>query len=251
MRRFMVDNSSIENDQVAINGDEAKHISTVLRLNSGDMIEVFDGSGIDRLVELVHVTSSLVIGRVVQQYGSTAEPPFSLVLVQGLAKGEKMDLIIQKAVEIGANRIIPVNTDHTVVKIDPRKAADKVVRWNRISYEACKQSGRSRPPLVDNITDISDVFQSRTGKPGIFFYEGSKNNNLRSILRSLHDIVRQHELYIFIGPEGGFSKTEAKMADDMGMTVAGLGPRILRTETAALAALAAVMYEIGDLGGCE
>lgn len=251
MRRFMVDNSAIENDQIIITGDEAKHISVVLRLKSGDMVEVFDGSGTDRLVELAQVTSSLVTGRIVDHYRSAAEPPFSLVLVQGLAKGEKMDFIIQKAVEIGADRIIPVNTDHAVVKIDPGKAVEKVVRWNRISYEACKQSGRSRPPRIENITTIYDILESRTGKPGIFFYEGSNNNNLRSILQSVRHDSRENELYIFIGPEGGFSKPEAKLAEDKGMIIASLGPRILRTETAALTALTVVMYEIGDLGGCQ
>ncbi|MGE5421918.1 MAG: 16S rRNA (uracil(1498)-N(3))-methyltransferase [Ignavibacteriales bacterium] len=251
MRRFMVDKAAIENDQIIILGEEARHISLVLRLQCADIIEVFDGSGTDYQLELLEVASTRVVGRIIDQCRSAAEPQVSLVLVQGLAKGEKMDLIIQKAVELGVSRIIPVNTDHAVVKISGDKTADKVTRWNRISAEACKQCGRSRPPRVEEIADLEAVISSRQGRPGIFFSVGSNNNSLRSELETIRKLIQADELYLFIGPEGGFSRAEAKQAEDMGMVIAGLGPRILRTETAAIAALSVVMYEIGDLGGCR
>ncbi len=245
MRRFWVERQP---GQVEINitGNEARHIAAVLRLQPGDRIIGFNGSETDVEIELLSVSSQLVTGWVVAESTNGAEPRLQITLVQGLAKGEKMDLIIQKAVELGVSRIIPVHTQNAVVVLDADKAVRRTERWNRVSLEACKQCGRSRPPLVEMAQDINKVID-RQETPAIFFYEQRKEASLRRILDEHRESMRERGVTIYIGPEGGFTPQEASRAEKAGIILAGLGPRTLRTETAALAAISILMWELGEI----
>ncbi|MGI6550008.1 MAG: 16S rRNA (uracil(1498)-N(3))-methyltransferase [Syntrophomonadales bacterium] len=250
MRRFFVAPDNILGMQVFIDGDEARHIAVVLRSQPGDEIIVFDGSEYEYEVRLLSVTSSMVTGQVLSSRLTTADPPIAITLVQGLAKGEKMDYIIQKSVELGANRIIPVQTDHSVVKLDRERALGKVKRWNRMTLEACKQCGRNQPPVVEEVSRLDAVLKRVSGMmPSIFFYEQCKTNKLGALLNQHRQEMLEQGVAVFIGPEGGFSQSEAQLAEKSGALMAGLGPRTLRTETAGLAALTILMWELGDLGG--
>ena len=251
MRRFYVAPDNLNQDRVTISGDEARHIAVVLRLKPGDVIGVFDGSGYEYQISLSSVDSNLVVGRVLSRTPAVAEPPVTITLVQGLAKGEKMDYIIQKSVELGVSRIIPIQTEHSVVKLDSQKAENRIRRWNRLALEACKQCGRSQPPPVEEVSGLSAVLKRFSGMPGIFFYEGCKEMPLGALIKEHRRAMLERGTVIYIGPEGGFSGDEAQLAADSGVMFAGLGPRTLRTETAGLAALSILMYELGDLGGCS
>ncbi|MGE5415220.1 MAG: 16S rRNA (uracil(1498)-N(3))-methyltransferase [Acidobacteriota bacterium] len=248
MRRFYVDRSSIDNENVSISGDEARHISRVLRMEPGDRIIVFDGTGQEYLVELIDVGNN-VEGQIIANETANNESPVRLTLVQGLAKGEKMELIIQKAVELGVHRIVPVHTEYAVVKLDEKKARDKSERWQRIALEACKQCGRSVPPRVELVANLGQALSMNQDLVGLFFYEHSEKANLKEVLQHNNEQIQNHGAAIYTGPEGGFSEHEVNQAIGAGVNIVGLGPRILRTETAGLAAISIVMYELGDIGG--
>ncbi len=247
MRRFYVSPANI-GDQITIHGDEARHIARVLRLQPQEMIIAFDGSGYDYEVKLLSVSSDEVTGTVLSCILNTTEPPVDITLVQSLAKGDKMDFIIQKAVELGVNRIIPIQSDHSVVKLDQKRADGRVRRWNRMAMEACKQCGRSRLPIVEEVSRLALVLKKSPEIPGVFFYEQRKQEKLGDLINQHRQAMLEQGTAIFIGPEGGFSESEARMAQNAGLIMAGLGPRTLRTETASLIALSVLMWELGDLG---
>lgn len=247
MRRFYSEDR-ITGAQVVIRGDEAQHIARVLRLKPGETVVVFDGSGFDSTMVLEEVTASMVSGTVIERNRAATEPAFPITLVQGLAKGDKMDLIIQKAVELGVSRIIPLETDHAVVNLDEKKARGKAERWNRIALEACKQCQRSCPPRVEPVAELADIIRLAGDAPVLFFYEGARHVSLQDTLEQVGPKARERGMFLVIGPEGGFSEREASTAEKAGFYSAGLGPRILRTETAGLAALSIIMYVLGDMG---
>jgi len=251
MRRFYVNPDRIDDSQVLIDGEEARHIATVLRSQPGDRIILFDGSEYEYEVKILSITSSVVVGQVLSSRLTTAEPPVVVTLVQGLAKGEKMDYIIQKSVELGVNRIIPIQTERSVVKLDGERALGKVKRWNRMTVEACKQCGRIQPPVVEEVSRLGPILERFSGIPGILFYEEQKTNKLGTLINQHRQSMLERGVAVFIGPEGGFSKSEVQMAEEKGVLVAGLGPRTLRTETAGLVALSILMWELGDLGRCS
>lgn len=245
MRRFFI-NASIA-DEMVIDGADARHIVLVLRLTVGDMLLVAGTDGKTAKAEIINGNSQTVHLRLVELIADNTEPPVAVWLVQGLAKGEKMDFIVQKAVELGVAGIIPVMTDHCVVKYDQAKQADKVARWQKIAREAAKQCGRNSIPPIYPVTRLADIFTcyefAHASK--IMLYEGQA---CRGLKQTLAENGRQTYL-LFIGPEGGFSFDEVNLCQANGAKIATMGPRIMRTETAALAALSAVMFECGDLGG--
>lgn len=242
MRRFYADQQSIADTMVRITGEEAHHIANVLRMQPDESIMIFDGSGWDYEIRLQTISSQLVTGDIISRILNPAEPPIKITLVQGLAKGEKMDFIIQKAVEVGVSRIIPIHCDYSVVKLEGKKAATKVERWNRMTIEACKQCGRSQPPPVETVSGFEAVLRGLAGQPQMIFYEHSKERGLGSILKQHRQLFLEQGLTVFIGPEGGFSPVEIHKFQGAGGWIAGLGPRILRTETAGVVALSILMW---------
>ncbi|NLV16204.1 MAG: 16S rRNA (uracil(1498)-N(3))-methyltransferase [Syntrophomonadaceae bacterium] len=247
MRRFYVAQQNITDTIVSITGEEAHHIANVLRMHPDESIIIFDGSGWDYEIRLQSISSRLVTGHIISRTLNSAEPPLSITLVQGLAKGEKMDFIIQKAVEVGVNRIIPIHCDYSVVRLEGKKPTARVERWNRMAIEACKQCGRSQPPPVEMVSGLEDVLKKTADRPRIIFYEQSKERGLNDIINQHRRLFLEQGLTVFVGPEGGFSPAEVHKVQEAGGWIAGLGPRILRTETAGLVALSILMWELGDL----
>jgi len=245
MRRFFI-NAPIA-DEMVIDGADARHIALVLRLAAGDMLLVAGTDGKTGKAEITNANSQTVHLKLVELIADISEPSVAVWLVQGLAKGEKMDFIVQKSVELGVAGIIPATTDHCVVKYDRAKQVDKVVRWQKIAREAAKQCGRSSIPLIYPVTRLTDIFTCNefAHASKIMLYEGQA---CRGLKKTLAETVRQTYL-LFIGPEGGFSLDEVNLCQANGAKIVTMGPRIMRTETAALAALSAVMFECGDLGG--
>lgn len=243
MRRFFIEQplAAVMN----ITGQDARHIGKVLRLGPGDEIVVVGKNGQAGLARITGVGTTAVSVALLEEIQQRNEPPVEIWLAQGLAKGDKMEYIIQKAVEIGAAGIIPMAVDFSAVQYDDAKQGSKVTRWQKIALEAAKQCGRGVVPEVTAVHQLAAVLD-RFGPDTtvIMLYEGAGGTSLKEILAN----CPAGKYLLLIGPEGGFSPAEANLCRERGARVATLGPRILRTETAAVTALSIVMYEKGDLG---
>lgn len=252
MRRFFTepDNIDLNNSTLTII-DDAVHISKVLRMECGDKIIVFDGTGYEYEAELINIEKEKSTANILERSLSELEPEIKVTLFQGIPKSDKLEIIVQKAVELGVHDIVPVKTTRSVAKIaDDKKGQQKIERLNKISKEAAKQCGRGLVPKVSmpvtfNVMaeilknyDLSIMFYEELGHDG--------RKNLKDILRANKDAV---SIAVLIGPEGGFSPSEAETIQNMdGKTFcAGLGKRILRTETAGSTALSVIMYEKDEI----
>lgn len=231
--------------EMEITGADAHHIGRVLRMKPGEYLSVSDPQGQTAVACILKITAEKIVVKLEATATRQTEPPVRLWLAQGLPKADKLEFIVQKAVELGAAGIIPVQTDNTVVRYDADKARSKVERWRKIAAEAAKQSGRQCIPPVDLVHDLKQVLDRLNSKTlAIMPYEQESAQTLGKTLEdtSFRDIL------ILIGPEGGFTPEEVELCRARGVKTVTLGPRILRTETAALAVLAIVMYQCGDLG---
>jgi len=224
-------------EEVKIAGSQAKHLS-VLRVKKGEIIKAFDGLGYKYDCKILHIKKNIFVVTKLNKVPCTAESPVSITLVQGIAKGDKMDLIIQKATELGVNNIIPLITDRSMVK-----HTTKVERWRKIALSAAEQSCRGKIPEINEPLSFDRFLEKR--HIGIIFYEEGKKRNLKHTLKNFKD---SKDISLLIGPEGGFSKAEVDAAVEKGFIEASLGPRVLRTETAAIKAISIIQYEIGDTG---
>ncbi len=249
MHRFYVCPQDINDEQVRLDQAQSRHIEKVLRLGRGDRVIVFDGLGREYEIEVSGVQHGQVMGEIIRVLSESEQPSIGIKLVQGIAKGDKMDFIIQKAVELGVDAIYPLISQHAVVKLEQDRALKKQERWQTIAREACKQCRRSRIPEVHAPLSLDALLQIINDKPAIMLYENETRQGLKELLTDKRPALSgAQELYVIIGPEGGFAEVEAELARSRGIMTAGLGPRILRTETAALTALAIVLYELSDLG---
>lgn len=248
MARFFLASNQLQNGQVTISGADAHHISRVLRLQKGDTIECVFQKGPVCLVELTKIAGQIVEGRILQTKADDRESPLRLTLFQGLAKGAKMDFVVQKAVELGVREIIPYSSRYTVVKLGPAQAEARLQRWNRIAQEAAKQCGRTRLPFVSGVQSFAEVLVNVERRLGwgelvLVPFEGEKERGLKEI-----EDQKPEAAAVLIGPEGGFHGQEVQELVRRGASVITLGPRILRTETAGLVALSLLGYKWGDLG---
>jgi 16S rRNA (uracil1498-N3)-methyltransferase len=246
MPRFFVNSEAIENENIMISGEDFNHIKNVLRLRQGDSLVISDGNCTDYDVVIDRYASSYVVARIIGKNKNNNESEIDITLFQGVPKSDKMDMIIQKSVEMGVKRIIPVLTERTVVKINNEKdSRNKVTRWQRIAQEASKQCNRGILPTVENpIAFYEAVTKFKRADMSLIPYEKECGNKLKPILKSNN----AKTISIMIGPEGGFSAGEVGLAAENGFLPVTLGPRILRTETAGLLALSIIMYELGDIG---
>lgn len=245
MSRFFVKESDIHSEYIDIKGDDVGHIRKVLRLRCGDQITVCDGKGNDFSVIIEQIENDKVQTRIINSNKSETEPPIEVTLFQGLPKSDKMDWIIQKCVELGIHKIIPMQTERTIVKIDSKKDAEnKVGRWQKISSEAAKQCNRGVIPSVEYPVNFEQAI-NMAGEfdLSIMPYEKENSKSLREFLT----IQNVKKIAFFIGPEGGFSEKEVEKANSRGTHTVTLGPRILRTETAGIATLTIIMYQLGDI----
>ncbi len=233
--RFFSDNIDTENNTIYTNEEDAKHISGVLRMKSGDKAIVCDKCRNDYLCELVSGDKNYAEFNILDKKLNTAEPDIEITLYQAMPKNDKLDFIVQKATELGAVKIVPFISKRCVSRPDKKSADKKIIRLNRIAYEASKQCGRGIIPDVMPLTDFKTAVNSIDSQTtAIIFYEcgGEKLKNI--------DLSKK-KIAIFIGSEGGFEREEIDYALSKGVISAYLGERILRCETAPIAALAVLM----------
>lgn len=226
-----------------ITGPDAVHIAKSLRMRPGEALTLCDGQGMDYRCVIQELSPDGVEATILEQIPNRSEPSVWVTLYQGIPKSDKMDLIVQKAVELGVSEVVPVLTSRCVSRPDPRAMAKKVDRWGKIAGEAAKQSGRGRIPAVLPALDFKDaVAHAKDGERKLLFlYEGGGVPFREAVCPA--DV----RYALFVGPEGGFAQEEADGVRTAGGAIATLGPRILRTETAPLAALAALMFATGNM----
>ncbi len=241
MHRFFVLPEQINNGCITITGDDLWHLSKVLRLREGDAIIVCDSNGTDYECKISKISKTEAIAQITQSYPNNTEPPINVTIYQGLPKSDKMDYIVQKCVELGAIKIVPVITKRAVAV--PRDDGKKIARWQKIASEAAKQCGRGVLPTICECVKFEQALKeiAHDDALNLIPYENEKCSKLRDALKN-----SKTNINIFIGPEGGFDESEIELAMSKNIKPVTLGPRILRTETAPLAVLASVMYELGD-----
>ncbi len=241
LTRVYVDVPVAAGKPLVIEGSAANHITRVLRLRSGDELTVFDGTGGEFGARIEEFRKEAVVVSVEAHRELDRESPLPLTLAQGISRGERMDWIIQKATELGASRIIPVFTKRSVVRLDEKQAERKLQHWRAIAVAACEQCGRNRVPELDLPMDFFDVIAPDTsGSTRLLL---SPSGDLR--IDDLKDVGTG--ITVLIGPEGGLEDVEQESAIRAGFKAVRLGPRVLRTETAAIAALTIIQRYFGDL----
>ncbi len=251
MPRFFVEPSAIQGDRIILTGDNARHASYSLRLAPGDRIKVCDQKTA-YLCEMISFDSETAVAQILSSNPVDTEPPFLACLYQALPKGDKLDTIIQKAVECGVTEVIPFESSRCIVRAKPEAEARKTERRCRIAEEAAKQCGRGVIPVVRPIVTYEQALRMAEGKDLILFcYEGDGVTPLPSVLAQARPVLeqaeqngRKPEIAIFVGSEGGFSPEEAGAARDLNACMTGLGKRILRTETASGFVLSCLIYAL-------
>ena len=231
--------------EMQITGRDAHHIIDVLRMAPGDRLQVVADDGVSFVGEVTAVNSNSVTVTAREILRETHEPDVRISLLQGLAKGEKMEFIIQKAVEIGVTDIFPVAMEHSVVVLDSSKAEKKVERWKKIAEAAAKQSKRDSIPVVHEVMTLDQILQKGKWDLLLVAYESENQVSLKEALQA-HKEAKT--VGVIIGPEGGLSNEEVEAARKQGGIAVSLGRRILRTETAGLVAATAILYETDNLG---
>ena len=235
--RLYIDNRLAPGSEITLTGDKAQYLGRVLRLRVRDEILVFNGDDGEYGAAIVAIAKGKVSLIVRGEIETHTESSLKVHLVQGISRGERMDFVVQKATELGVKRITPVLTEYGVVKLSADRGAKRQEHWQKVAISACEQSGRIRPPLVEAPITMKDWFGQRTDKA-----------DTDLILQPGATIAApQTKICLLIGPEGGFSQAEYEDAAISGFQAVSLGPRVLRTETAAVAAISVVQSLWGDL----
>ncbi|MEW4370646.1 16S rRNA (uracil(1498)-N(3))-methyltransferase [Paenibacillus kandeliae] len=257
MQRYFVPAEQFSEQQVIITGEDARHIIRVMRSQEGDELIACDGNQLDVLAEIMSMDEGIVTARIVERLEQLSEAKVQVTIAQSLPKGDKMETVIQKCTELGAASFVPFLSKRTVVQYDARKEEKRLQRWSKIAKEAAEQSHRSRVPQIGHALTWKQLLGSLEVYDLICFcYEKENGHQLRDVVQPfahrLQERTAQEQtarVLIVVGPEGGFTEQEVEEAEGRGATSTGLGRRILRTETAAMTALACIMYEIGEMGG--
>ena len=231
--------SAMINDRFEIVGADFNHIKNVLRLKIGDKI-IISNNGTSNLCKIESFSDSSVIAVIEQENYNDTSLPVSVTLFQGLPKSDKMELIIQKAVELGVDEIVPVEMARSIVKLDGKKADSKIARWQAIAESAAKQSKRTAIPTVNSAISFADAIKLAKDMD-VLIVPYENKDGMAATLSALKSIKRDMKIGVMIGPEGGFDDNEIALAESAGGKVVSLGKRILRTETAAITALSMIM----------
>lgn len=245
MYRFFVEQENIIGEEIVITGTDVNHIKNVLRIDIGEEITISAGTDKEYICSVTDMDNDKVVCCILDIVGNSAELSTQVVLFQGYPKGDKMELIIQKMVELGVTKIVPVMTKRSIVKLDDKKASKKVERFNAIALAAAKQSKRGIIPTVEPVMSYKQAIEyAKTLDMNIIPYEDAKGIEYsKEIITS---IKGKKSLGIFIGPEGGFSVEEVDMAKSIDAKVITLGHRILRTETAGMAIMSIIMFQVEE-----
>ena len=250
MPKFFVNSEQVNNGEIRIIGEDVNHIKNVLRMKIDDVFNVCDNiSSINYKVKLDTFEQDAVVCKILEKCENIAESNVKVHIYQGLPKADKMELIIQKSVELGVEKIIPVEMKRCVVKLDGKDKIKKIDRWNKISEVAAKQSGRDIIPeicQVETVKQMADKFDEYDLV--ILCYENEKDLFIKDVLKDsrINEILYENnglKIAVIIGPEGGIDSTEVEAMSEKGARVVSLGNRILRTETVAISLLSIIMYE--------
>jgi 16S rRNA (uracil1498-N3)-methyltransferase len=268
MPRIYLPISHIKDNRISITDEKAHHLTSVLRCRKGDELIVFDGKGNCFRTTILKADRREVIADVIKIFPCDTESHINITLVQGILKGEKMDIIIQKTTELGVNEIIPVVTERSQLR-----ETRKLTRWRKIAEEGSRQSGRSVVPVIREPVEFKKYFANHDPKykfHGFVFFEEDGMKLLEAVEKirmqdtgyKIHDTKKSNlsqnhascimyhvssQFYLFIGPEGGFTKEEITLTTERGLHVISLGKRILRAETAAISAMTLIQYLLGDM----
>jgi 16S rRNA (uracil1498-N3)-methyltransferase len=246
VHRFAIAPEQIDGERVTFDHDETRHLARVLRLRPGDLVLATDGQGREYTVRIERIGAAAT-GTVLEIAARPTESPVAVILVQGVPKGDRMETIIRGATELGVVHIVPAIAARTVVKLEGGRWRERTDRWQRVAREAAKQSGRAVIPQVSTPTRLGPALEA-VGPTAlrICLWEGERH----PLLKVLNDVVEAPAtVALVVGPEGGLASDEVEQARRLGWMIAGLGPRILRTETASLAAVAVIQGSFGDLVG--
>ncbi len=239
--RIFSDTTVPANSELELTGNAARHVAKALRMKAGDTLRLFDGSGNEYPARITNISKSAVRVATGDGVEIKTESSLAIELWQGVSKGGRMDNVVQKATELGVARIRPVLTEYSVIKLDDQRGAKKLAHWREVAISACEQSGRVRVPEIlpperftAALATLSPEAEAMMLVPG--------NHKPLSIGNNANRIV------VMIGPEGGFSPDEERLASEHGVRLASMGTRVLRTETAPVAALSILQYQAGDMG---
>ena len=252
MPKFFVKSNQIKEDKIIITGEDVNHIKNVLRLNVDDDLQICDlDTAINYTCGISKIDNDKIECNIFNQVNSEAESTIHINVFQGIPKSDKMELIIQKCVELGINEITPVEMKRCVVKLEDKAKTKKLERWQKISEVAAKQCGRDRVPKINSIINIKNICNLIDEYDIVLLaYENEQENTLKNELLRLKDKTDANlKIAIIIGPEGGLDKEEVELLKENGVKSITLGKRILRTETVAFVLTSIIMYELGDLGG--
>ena len=227
--------------QLTVTGSAGNHIARVLRLRVGDALTLFNGQGGEYGASIEEIRRDTVVVTVLEHREMERESPFPLVLVQGISRGERMDWVVQKATELGVTRIVPIFTERSVVQLDERQAERKVQHWLSIAIAACEQSGRNRVPQIDLPVGLYEFLEQGSAPTLAILLSPAAALGLGDLPATAAGAC------VLIGPEGGLADVEQEAALRAGYTAVRLGPRVLRTETAAVCALTLLQQRFGDL----
>jgi 16S rRNA (uracil1498-N3)-methyltransferase len=256
LTRVYVDAPLVPGTRITLEGSAASHVTRVLRLRTGDALTLFNGRGGEYAASIDKSQAGVVTVAIGEHRAAERESPLAITLAQGLSRGERMDLVVQKATELGVTQLQPLLTERSVVRLDAQQAHRKLNHWHAIAVAACEQSGRNRLPEVMAPATLRDFLRTGGGRAAAGGQAAPAADTLAGtrLLLSPAAAVRIDEVprpaggvTLLIGPEGGLAEAEQEAARTAGFILVRLGPRVLRTETAAIAALALLQRQFGDL----
>jgi len=244
LKRFFAANVTTSDKAIAIDGEEFHYFLNVLRLRINDMITVLDGKGLELSGRVRKIKKSEVIVDIEGVIEKSVESSIDLFLLQGLLKGEKMDIVVQKATELGVSAILPFYTERTIPRLDGTIMTKRLLRWRKIAREATRQCGRRVMPSIDEALPFSDMIQRNDTTLKIALWEKEKSTGIKCFLRNAK-LDKGRSVTILIGSEGGLSQKNINEARKNGFVTVGMGDSILRAETATIAAVTLLQYELG------
>ncbi|MCF2641083.1 MAG: 16S rRNA (uracil(1498)-N(3))-methyltransferase [Lachnospiraceae bacterium] len=243
MYQFFVDDAQIGKEFITIIGSDVNHIKNVLRMKPGEKIRVSNQKGQDYFCSIIELGDDFVQADILDSEAANTELSSKIYLFQALPKGDRMETVIQKAVELGVHEIIPVAMKYCVVKLDAKKAENKRKRWQAIAESAAKQSKRSLIPVVHEVMSFKEALSyAKECKVNLVPYENERG--MEATKEAVLELKKDDTISVMIGPEGGFSEEEIELVKEENMKIISLGKRILRTDTAAIATLSMLMLQL-------
>lgn len=242
MRVFVPPEDIEKKECIKLNADKSHYLTSVLRCKKGDTVSIIDGKGKAYEAEIIDITKKHVFINIISEVRQDTESALNLILCQGILKGEKMDLVIQKTTELGVKEIIPLITERCIVK-----ETKKIKRWQKIAEEAAEQCGRTVIPVVHEPVELGSWLTAHSSKQirGFIFYEGGGEPLSKVVSKFFHKFINL-PVCLFVGPEGGFTTKEVRLSEEYGLTKTSLGKRILRAETAAIVSVALIQNIIEE-----